>query len=258
MKVQYQNLSKEDVFFIFKESHRLSSWFDPEADPHAELTIDSTVQDWRLAVDLLEWKELGRYLNIEFQINISDDTWYSILEPANVMTMLEVCDLISNNARFEVISPVKLLGNECISAAIFRFIKTNFAKRGMDTTDLKPSSKIEPYLKKDFGIFLEQINKNFTGVIKEIKTGKTKFDNLNSIAWILGIVTLFISMKWNSIWYIPLSLIMIAFCTGYLNSKEFEKNDKMMFIPEVDTFRDLINLIITQKYTSHSSRLSHQ
>jgi len=70
------------------------------------------------------------------------------------------------------------------------------------------------------------------------------------IAWILGIITIFISMKWNSIWYIPLSLIGIALFTGYLNSKEFEGNDKMMFIPEVDTFRDLINLIITQKDAS--------
>lgn len=250
MKEKYRNLSKEDVFFIFKESHRLSSWFDPEAEPDVELTLDSTVQEWRNADDLLEWKKLGRYLNIEFDINIPDKTWYSTLEPADRIKLIEVCNLISMHAKIPIITPAKAFGIECISLAIFRFIKTNFTNRGMDTSDLKPSSKIETYLKNDFGIFIEQINKHFTGVIPEIKSGKTKYEFINLIAVISGVITFFMALKWNSIWYIPASLIAIALFTGYLNHKEFKEKDKMMFIPNIETFRDLINLIISKKYVS--------
>ena len=250
MNKEYRNITAEEVFFIFKEEHRICSHFDPEADPTVVLTMDSSIEDWRYSMDLLKWEKLSQYLNEEFEIQPNKEEWVEALCPVKEKTMRNVCELISYHARLEVIKPIKLFGKQCLSASLFRSIEKNLSKRGVDTSNLKPSSKIEPFLKSNFGEFIEQINKNFTGVIPEIKMGKTKLDKLNGYSWLLFMITLIASFFWNSIWYIPVGFLLTALTIGYFSNKEFNAKDGMMIIPEIETFRDLIERIIKEKYAT--------
>ncbi|PCI92906.1 MAG: hypothetical protein COB15_17150 [Flavobacteriales bacterium] len=250
MNKEYRNITAEEVFFIFKEEHRICSHFDPEADPTVVLTMDSSIEDWRYSMDLLKWEKLSQYLNKEFEIQPNKEEWIEALCPAKEKTMRNVCELISHHARLEVIKPIKLFGKQCLSASLFRSIEKNLSNRGVDTSGLKPSSKIEPFLKSNFGEFIEQINKNFTGVIPEIKMGKTKLDKVDGYSWFLFMITLIASFFWNSIWYIPAVFLLIALTIGYFSNKEFNTKDGMMTIPEIETFRDLIERIIREKYTT--------
>ena len=252
MNKEYRNITPEEVFFIFKEEHRICSHFDPEADPTVILTMDSSVEIWRRSMDLLEWEKLSQYLNEEFEIQPNKEKWQKALCPEKRKTIQDVCNLISQHAKIEVIKPIKLFGKQCLSASLFKSIKKNLSKRGVDTSNLKPSSKIEPFLKSNFGEFIEQINKNFTGIIPEIRMKRTKLDKLIGYSWLFFILTLIAFFIWNFIWYIPVVFFIIILITGYFSYKEFNSKEGMMTIPKIETFRDLIERIIKEKYTTNN------
>ena len=248
MDSNYRKITPEEVFFIFKEEHRLCSQFDVEADPTVDLTMDSSIKEWRYSMDLLPWRKLGKYLNEEFEINISENDWESTLEPARTKRLGDVCRLISNHAQIEIVKPIKLFGKDCLSASLFKTIKRNLTKRGVDTSDLKPSTLIEPYLKNYFGEFIEQINKNYTGVIPEIKTNETKLSKSNSLIWPALILVFIAGFFWNPLFGLAVILLIIGLFSGNASRKEFEDQNDMMFIPEIKTFRDLVERIIEKKY----------
>ncbi|WP_461633270.1 hypothetical protein [Labilibaculum euxinus] len=248
MDSNYRKITPEEVFFIFKEEHRLCSQFDVEADPTVDLTMDSSIKEWRYSMDLLPWRKLGKYLNEEFEINISENDWESTLEPSRTKRLGDVCRLISNHAQIEIVKPIKLFGKDCLSASLFKTIKRNLTKRGVDTSDLKPSTLIEPYLKNYFGEFIEQINKNYTGVIPEIKTNETKLSKSNSLIWPALILVFIAGFFWNPLFGLAVILLIIGLFSGNASRKEFEDQNDMMFIPEIKTFRDLVERIIEKKY----------
>jgi len=248
MDSNYRKITPEEVFFIFKEEHRLCSQFDVEADPTVNLTMDSSIKEWRYSMDLLPWRKLGKYLNEEFEINILENDWESTLEPSRTKRLGDVCRLISNHAQIEIVKPIKLLGKDCLSASLFKTIKRSLTKRGVDTTDLKPSSLIEPYLKNHFGEFIEQINKNYTGVIPEIKTNETKLSKSNSLIWFTFILVFIAGFFWHPLLGLAVIFLIIGLFSGNASRKEFEDQNNMMFIPEIKTFRDLVERIIEKKY----------
>lgn len=250
MNKDYRKITSEEVFFIFKEEHRLCCKFDCEADPTVELTMNSSIKEWRYSMDLLPWRKLGNYLNEEFEINLSEKEWELALEPANKKKLADVCDLISTHAQIEIVKPIKVFGKECLSAALFKTIKRNLEHGGVDTNDLKPSSLIEPFLKNHFGEFIEQINKNYTGVIPEIKTSETKLSRKNSMVWLFFLLFFIIGFLWNPIWIIATILFIVGLYFGIKDRKEFEEQENMMYIPGIMTFRELIDEIINKKYAT--------
>jgi len=248
MDKEYRNITPEEVFFIFKEEHRICSPLDFEADPTVKLSMESSIREWRDSMDLLPWRKLSKYLNEEFEINIPKKEWEVILEPDRKKKLADVCELISKHAQIEIIKPIKVFGQECLSASIFKTIKRNLAKRGVDTAGLKPSSPIEPYLKNNFGEFIEQINKNYTGVIPEIKNSETTIGKINSLIWITFMISLLLGFFWRPIWIITTVLFITGLYSGFSERREFKENSEMMYIPEIRTFRELVEAIIEKKY----------
>lgn len=150
-------MTPTEVLNIFIEQHRLCSPLDFEADPYAELDFNSTIEEWSDANDLLGWRKLYPFLNDSFQIDVSEEDWRNALTPYSKKTLKDVCELISNHSKHKNIEPIKLLGKECISAAIFLTLKKYLERRNVDVSDLKPSSSIAPYLNKYFSEMVEQI-----------------------------------------------------------------------------------------------------
>ncbi|TAJ14713.1 hypothetical protein DMA11_04045 [Marinilabiliaceae bacterium JC017] len=253
MDKTFRKLTPKEVFFIFKEEHRLCSQFDCEAGPNVELTMDSSIKEWRYSMDLLPWRKLGNYLNEEFEIDISKNEWKSVLEPSRTKKLGDVCRLISKHAQIEIIKPIKIFGKDCLSASLFKTIKINLTRRGVDTSELKPSSLIEPYLKNYFGELIEQINKNYTGVIPELKTTETKLNQINSRIWLAFFLFLIASFFWNPFWIITIILLIIGLYSGNSEKTELVKQNEMMFIPGIKTFRDLVETIIEKKYATQLS-----
>lgn len=176
-----EKYTSEEILEIFKEQHRLCSPLDPEAYPWAEITADMTISEWRWANDLLNWKELSTFLNQEFRINIIERTWYETLEPAKTKRLIEVCVLISQHATKDYFKERKLLGKPCLKASVFLTIKKNLEKKGVNVSELRPSSRFNEYLDKYFSPILEEITLTGTKPIDKIETRRRKKGIWNTI-----------------------------------------------------------------------------
>ena len=176
-----EKYTAEEILEIFKEQHRLCSPLDPEADPWAEITADMTIREWRWANDLLKWKELSKFLNQEFRIDISEKTWFETLEPANTRRLTEVCELISIHATKEYFQERKLFGQPCLKASVFLTIKRNLEKKGVNVSALRPSSSLTEYMEKNFSPVFEEITLTGTKPIDKIETRRRKKGFWNAI-----------------------------------------------------------------------------
>lgn len=162
----------EELFEIFKEEHRLFSPHDPEADPRIELTLDSTVFDWRDARDLLPWRDLALYFNKAFGLDLPlETTWYSVLEPSHKRTIRQVCELLSAHAMKEEIPPVRLFGQECQTAAVFLWLKGKLSSSGVDVSQLRPSTPISDY-KRHFGTLMDEVLRRGVHTIDKMELEK--------------------------------------------------------------------------------------
>lgn len=166
-----QTLTPFDILNIFIEQHRLCSPLDPETDPSAELSFNSTIDDWRAANDLLPWKQLSEFLNQEFNISPTEDEWKSVLTPASTRTLKDLCEFISKHSTHVDIKPKKLLGQECLSSAVFLTLRKYLERRQVDVSDLRPSSLLTPYFEKYFSEMVEQ-----TTILANGKKVFDKFD----------------------------------------------------------------------------------
>lgn len=172
MKETTEKYTAEEVLEIFKEQHRLCSPLDPEADLWAEIKAEMTIREWRWANDLLGWKELSKFLNQEFRIDISEKIWFDTLEPAKHKKLIDVCTLISNHAMKDSYEPKKLFGQSCLKASVFLTIKKNLKLKGVNVSELRPSSSFTEYLNKYFSPVLEEITLTGTKPIEIVQTKK--------------------------------------------------------------------------------------
>ena len=181
-----QTLTPSDILNIFIEQHRLCSPLDPEADPSAVLSFNSTIDDWREANDLLPWKELSIFLNQEFNISPSEEEWKSVLVPSSIRTLKDLCELISKHSKHDQIKPKKLLGQECLSSAVFLTLKKYLERRHVDVSDLRPSSLLAPYFEKYFSEMVEQ-----TTIIAKGNPVFDKFDTKIKKPGLLNYINIF-------------------------------------------------------------------
>lgn len=153
MKILNQELTSIDILNIFIEKHRLFTPLDPEADLYAELDFNSTIKDWRDANDLVEWEKLYPFYNQEFEINATHKEWEAVLVPASEKNLQGVCELIAKYKKHKDIESIKLLGNECLEASIFRRFKEDLERKKVDSTNITPSTLLSDY----FEDYLEEI-----------------------------------------------------------------------------------------------------
>lgn len=162
--------TSEELLEIFREQHRLCSPLDPIADETFVLTRETKIWEFRDAQDLVPWEEYSEFLNQEFRIDVPRAKWKSILNPDDTQTLGDLCDFLSTVAKKEVSKPIKRLGAECLSAAIFLTLKRNLKIKGVNVDDLRPSTKMEEFLDD---------NKNFSPLIEEVTlTGLQTFDKI--------------------------------------------------------------------------------
>ena len=177
-KVKY---TEDEILEIFKEQHRLFSALDPEADLWAEITAEMTVRDWRWANDLIGWKKLSEFLNQEFRVQISQEEWQNVLEPARKRKLIEVCRILSKYAEKYIYEPKTLFGKPCLKAGVFLTIKKNLKDKGVDVSELRPSSSLTAYMDKYFSPVIEEITLTGTKPIDKIETRKKKKGFWNAI-----------------------------------------------------------------------------
>lgn len=170
-----------EILKIFKEQHRLSSPLDPEGEPSIEIEMEMSIRDWRGANDLLPWKKLYSFLNQEFRVHISEEEWKNVLEPEKKKNLSGVCQLIAKYAEIEIVEPISIFGADCLSGATFLHLKRKIAEKGVDVSELRPSSRLSPYLEKYFSPILEEITLTGLNPIEKITEQRKKKGFWNAI-----------------------------------------------------------------------------
>lgn len=111
--------TSEYVLSVFCDMHRQVGEYDPDIDTSVELSFDTTIEEWRDACDLLDWRSLAKAYNQFWNIECSQEQWKAVLVPENEKRLGDVCQLIARHATRPVIRPVSLLGCTCSKAGPF-------------------------------------------------------------------------------------------------------------------------------------------
>jgi hypothetical protein len=146
--VDFVAVTPEYVLAVERDLHRQACRIDYCCDGEIDLTLDSTIQEWRWARDLVETKELGRALNDAWDIRLTDRQWAAVLSPARRKTLRDVAELISQHAVRPQLRPLAIAGTRCLPAAAFLAIKDCLAKTGADVTNVAPSTPLAEFARR--------------------------------------------------------------------------------------------------------------
>jgi hypothetical protein len=159
----------EYVLAVIRNMHRQQCRYDPEADPGASLTFDSTVEEWRDACDLLGWRELGRAHNEFWGSRCPDDQWQAVLEPAREKRLADVCTFVASRARRPRIRPARLFGRTCRAAGAFLTVRSLLGEAGALAEGIAPSTPLAPYTRQYCGVFLTAISRLAPGELPPVR-----------------------------------------------------------------------------------------
>src|SRR5690606_29890065 len=184
----------KEILEIIRANYKQQQQYDCVVLKNYELNFETTILEWRDICDLLETDQLWKYLNFSFQIDIDYQTWRNILEPEDKQTLKELCEFIALKSEKEIIKPIKLFGQDCETAGIFRTFTNKLKNKGIDTSEIRPSSKLETLITKYGAIIIEEINQIDPNVLPAItyksnwiyKWGLRIFMTLLLVTLILG------------------------------------------------------------------------
>ncbi len=231
----------KEILEIIQANYKQQQQYDDIVLKNQELNFDTTILEWRDICDLLETNQLWQYLNFSFELDFDYKTWKTILESEDNKTLKELCEFISLNAEKEIIKPIKLFGQECQTAAIFRTFTNKLKNKGIDTSEIRPSSKLETLITKYGTVIIEEINHLDPTVLPPInyktnwiyKWGLRTFMTLLLITIILGL------LKSNLAW----TTGIIAFI-GYLMTWIGAKlKPKQANFEDLETVADVVRKI---------------
>jgi hypothetical protein len=228
--------SAEYVLSVIRDNHRQQCQFDPEADPRAVLTFDSTVADWRYACDLLRWRKLAESLNEYWNIKCSLGQWRAVLEPPKQRTLRDVCNLIASHAVCEVVRPAWFLGAPCETAGAFLTVRSLLQDAGADAALIAPSAALAPFARRYAYVFMGPISRLAPNRLPPVKIHKPAYR-----AAVVGLLASWLLIVCGSYWDAGLTIIgvlAVAFCYVVLFVAA-KSNPAAVEFGNLRTFRDL-------------------
>lgn len=245
MEIQYSTTAgqatPEYVLAVLRDNHRQLCQFDPAADPDATLTFDTTVADWRLACDLLSWRELGKAQNQIWNIHCSHAEWKSVLEPARQRRLIEVCELIASQANRPLIRSFHIFGRCCRPAGTFLTIRSMLNDAGANAEEISPSTLLAPYARRHPDLFLDAISRLAPGALPSVRIKKPKYDSAVSCSTALltcFAVGLIFDVPWLAI------ACGLAFVGSYFEVWQTARQlPESVEFGDVQTFRDLATVL---------------
>jgi hypothetical protein len=231
----------EYILNVFKDSHRHACEFDPEVERNIELTFDTTIKNFRLACDLLGWKQLGRAYNEWFNIEFDNAKWKSLLEPASKKILGNLCSEIAKHTYQEKIKPLSIFGKQCCKGGIFLALKYKLAKAGANVDELAPSSELAEYTRLYPHVFLEFSSKVFPNVIPPVKIIPSFWYRLSIVGKLAGCLLALAGFVLGVFYGVLGILIFVFFYILSLCTSKAPPSS--MKFGELKTFRDLAAFI---------------
>jgi len=207
-----RRMTPEDVLAVLANPF-LDTTSEDEAGPEPPIDFDTTVEQWQEAFYLYndavwsEWKWLGRVLNDYFRISIPDREWKPVLKPAGSSTLRQVCELIASRAEVTEIAPVTVLGRSCLPAGAFLAVRDVLSKAGVEVADLRPSSPLEPLLKRHGDVLEKEMHKLAPGRLPPVATNDHVlariFRGMMALGWLMLLVVPIGLVFWLAAGFLP-------------------------------------------------------
>lgn len=251
MDPHYPTLSEpatpEYVLAVLQDQHRQSAQFDPEVDPGAVLSFETTIQEWREACDLLDWKTLGRAHNEWWKIDCADDEWESVLVPASEKRLAGVCELIASRASRPSVRAARILGTDCLTAGAFLTIRSLLADAGASPDEIAPSAPLLPFTRRYCRVFLEEISRLAPGALPPVKVRTPVYDAGiwgMAVGWACAVIGLVGSRVWGDLIgleYAGVLLFLISYVCIWTIARHILPSS--VEFGDLKTFRDLAQVI---------------
>ena len=235
----------EEILQIIRANYLQQQQYDDIALKDQDLTFETTIFDWRDICDLVDTSELWKYLNYYFHLNASREIWMEILEPDDERTLWHLCRFVADTAEKEVIEPIQVMGNYCGTAAIFKSLKKRLADRGLDVSDIRPSSQFEPLVKKYKSVLIEEVNQLAPTVLPPIDF-KTNWIYQWGLRLLLTFVfvTVFLAYKKSNWGWAAGGICLIGYGMIWLGAW---LKPKQASFKDIHTVADLVRKIDQQK-----------
>ncbi len=233
------------VLSVIQDEHRQGCQWDPEADPEAVLSYDSTVSEWRDACDLVSWRSLGGALNDMWGIRCSDAEWRAVLEPARRRTLRDVCGLIAERAVQPRIRPATVLGQECYPAGAFLTVRSLLHTAGASADGIAPSTALAPYTRQHLDVFLGPVSRLAPGVLPLVKIHEP-IDVAAAVGFVVAAaagVACLVAGTMTDLWPLTLvgaALFVLSWAVGRVTS---DYSPASVEFGDLQTFRDLALLM---------------
>jgi len=158
MEIVTQNYTPAGILQIIQANYRQQAQYDIAVQKGYDLTFKTRICEWIDVCDLVPPDELWKYLDDYFRLNQDRNSWMNVLEPEEEKTLEDLCIFIARHAGHDIITSIRLLGADCKTAAIFKTFTKRLKDRGIDTSDIRPSSKLENLVHEYGASFIEEIN----------------------------------------------------------------------------------------------------
>jgi hypothetical protein len=144
----WRQTAAADVLSCIVECHKQQLRVDPEAEDDVALTMTSPVAEWRRACDLVGTRKLGRALNTNWRMSVSDTAWKAVLEPAQTRTLADVCTFIAERTLWPELAAGGYLGPKgtapgALAAAAFLGARACLEGWGIDVRAIRPSTRLD-------------------------------------------------------------------------------------------------------------------
>ena len=233
--------SPEFVLEVLRDSHRHQCAYDPEADPSAQLSFDTSVAQWRDACDLVGTRGLGLALNEIWSIAIPPDAWQRVLEPAKTRNLRGVCDLIASQAQRTVVLNAGYLGASCKSAAAFLAVRSLLLRAGADPATIRPSAPIADVARRFPKVFLDSISRLAPGRLPTIAI-RTPIYSVSVAMFVAGLIASIAFARSYPLLSVVSALVAGLGLAGTWIAARFIKPAEVRF-GTIVTFRDLAEVI---------------
>lgn len=241
--VTYVPASPDYVLSVFCDELRQYSQLPEGVDGNLKLSFETTIAEWRAALDLLPWRELAHGMNQYWKIDCSDEQWQAVLEPEREKRLVDVCELIAQYAVRAVVQPVSIASSSCRTAGAFLAIRSILVEAGAQASEIGPSTPLAPFTRRYAQQFLGAISQLAPGTLPLVHCRLPPVYYAGLISIILGSVLLGIGSHGGII----LGWLMgtVLFVGGFLfteNSPRWLLYDSVEF-GELRTFRDMAEVV---------------
>lgn len=233
-------LRPEDVLAILQDEHRHQSSYDPGANPDQILTLESSIEDWRIACDLVEWKTLAAALNEQWNLSVPPSEWKEILTPPKKRKLRGICEVLSRSNRPRKVIVPTIFGCPCPAAGVFFAVRELLERDGADVSRLTPSSLLSKYSIEHSRIFERDISQLAPGSLPAIKIQNPDYERATGFLT-LAILSFFGSVL-VSFWiaYLWVPFLFVVFCSAaWVNHVARYSRPTSVTFGELKTVRDL-------------------